>query len=55
MAPVARWYFEPQKVELLIYVISLRVLLEGFVNIGTVYFRIDLNFRKEFRYSICRK
>ena len=29
MAPVARWYFESQKVELLIYVISLRVLLEG--------------------------
>ncbi|MBV8737471.1 MAG: oligosaccharide flippase family protein, partial [Alphaproteobacteria bacterium] len=55
MAPVARWYFESQKVELLIYVISLRVLLEGFVNIGTVYFRIDLNFSKEFRYSIYRK
>jgi lipopolysaccharide exporter len=55
MARVARWYFESQKVELLIYVISLRVLLEGFVNIGTVYFRIDLNFSKEFCYSIYRK
>jgi lipopolysaccharide exporter len=54
-APLARLYFHSKKVELVVCVLSLRLLLEGFTNIGIVYFRIDLNFSKEFRYLIYRK
>jgi lipopolysaccharide exporter len=42
-APLARLYFHSVNVELLVYLISLRVLLDGFINVGIVYFRIDLN------------
>ena len=54
-APLARLYFHSATVELLVYLISLRVLMDGFVNIGIVNFRIDLNFSKEFRYLVYRK
>jgi lipopolysaccharide exporter len=54
-APLARLYFHLVTVELLLYLISVRVLLDGFTNIGTVYFRIDLDFAKEFRYLVYRK
>lgn len=54
-APVAGMYFHSEKVELVIYVLSLRLLLEGFKNIGLVFFRIDLDFAKEFRYFTLRK
>ena len=40
---------------MLVYVISLRVLFDGFVNIGIVLFRIELDFAKEFRYLMYRK
>jgi O-antigen/teichoic acid export membrane protein len=55
LAPLARLYFNSKEVELLIYAISIRILLNGFVNIGVVYFRIDLDFAKEFRYLMYRK
>ncbi len=54
-APLARLYFSSETVELIVYVISIRIILEGFVNIGTVYFRIDLDFGKEFRFAIYQK
>jgi lipopolysaccharide exporter len=54
-APLAGLYFHSEQVELVVDVLSLRLLLEGFTNIGIVCFRIDLNFSKEFRYSIYRK
>ncbi|HEY3909965.1 MAG TPA: oligosaccharide flippase family protein [Stellaceae bacterium] len=54
-APIAGMYFHSEKVELVIYVISFRLLLEGFTNIGLIFFRIDLDFAKEFRYFIYRK
>jgi lipopolysaccharide exporter len=55
VAPLARLYFHSAKVGLVVDILSLRLLLEGFTNIGIVSFRIDLNFAKEFRYSIYRK
>jgi O-antigen/teichoic acid export membrane protein len=54
-APIAGLYFGSRNVELLVYVISLRVLFDGFVNIGIVLFRIELDFAKEFRYLMYRK
>ena len=54
-APLARLYFHSVNVELIVYLISLRILLDGFMNIGTVYFRIDLDFAKEFRFLVYRK
>jgi lipopolysaccharide exporter len=54
-APLARLYFDSLNVELIVYLISLRVLMDGFMNIGTVYFRINLDFAKEFRFLVYRK
>ncbi len=54
-APLARLYFHSPQVELIVCVLSLRLLLEGFTNIGIVFFRIDLNFTREFKYFIYRK
>lgn len=54
-APVASIYFHSVKVELVLFVISLRLLLDGFTNIGLVFLRIDLDFAKEFRYFVYRK
>ncbi len=54
-APLARIYFHSAKVELIVCVLSLGLLFEGFTNIGIVNFRIDFDFAKEFKYFICRK
>jgi lipopolysaccharide exporter len=54
-APLARIYFHSAKVELIIWVLSLGLLFEGFTNIGIVFFRIDFNFAKDFKYFVCRK
>ncbi len=54
-APLAGIYFHSSKVELVIFLLSLRPLLDGFTNIGVVYFRIDLDFSREFKYLIYRK
>lgn len=54
-APLARIYFHSAKVELIVCVLSLGLLFEGFTNIGIVNFRIEFDFAKEFKYFIWRK
>ncbi len=54
-APVASIYFAEPRAEAVIRVLALRPLLMGFENIGTVIFRRDLDFAKEFRYGVYQK
>lgn len=54
-APLAERYFHSHLVAVLVSIISVRPLLHGFINIGIVLFRVDLNFAKDFRYGVYRK
>lgn len=51
-APQIASFYGDQRVELVVQIISGRALLSGFVNIGTVNFRKDLDFGKEFRFWV---
>jgi O-antigen/teichoic acid export membrane protein len=55
VAPFAPLYFDDQRIVPVIQLLSLRLFLGGFVNIGTVDFRRNLNFRREFWYWVTRK
>jgi len=55
VAPLADSYFNDPRVVPVIQVLSLRVLLGGLLNIGTVDFRRNLDFAREFRFGIGRK
>jgi len=54
-APFAADYFGDQRVILVIQILSLSVLLDGFENIGVVAFRKELDFSKEFRFGVYKK
>jgi O-antigen/teichoic acid export membrane protein len=51
LAPVASGFFKSPRAELMIQAIALSVVLRGFQNIGIVYFRKELQFRKQFIYE----
>lgn len=48
LAPYAATYFEEPQIVNIIRVISLTVLLDALSNIGVMYFRKDLDFKKDF-------
>lgn len=52
-APVAAWFFSEPRVISLIRVISIGHLISGFSNIGIIYFRKELNFKRQIVYDIC--
>ena len=54
-APFAAWGFDEPRVAPVMQVLSLRVFVGGFVNIGTVAFRHELDFAKDFRFLVYRK
>jgi len=54
-APFARMYFNEPHADDVIRLLALRPLLMGLENIGTVAFRRDLDFAKEFRYGVFQK
>lgn len=54
-APLAALYFDEPRATTLVQVLSIRVYAIGFENIGTVMFRRELNFAKEFRYGVYKK
>lgn len=54
-APLAGAYFGDKRIVPIIQILSIRVYLIGFENIGTIVFRKELDFAKEFRYGIYRK
>jgi lipopolysaccharide exporter len=55
LAPFSTAYFGDERIVPVIQVLSLRILLAGFVNIGVVNFRRDLNFSMEFKFGLYRK
>jgi O-antigen/teichoic acid export membrane protein len=54
-APLGAVYFDEPRVTALIQVLSIRVFLLGFENIGVVEFLRNLDFRNDFRYGVYKK
>jgi lipopolysaccharide exporter len=52
--PATRFYREPRLGPVL-YVLALAALVQGFENVGTVQFRKELNFGKEFRFLFAKR
>lgn len=55
IAPFADAFFSEPRAVLVIQVLALRPMLIGFTNIGTVCFRKELDFAKDFRFTILTK
>jgi O-antigen/teichoic acid export membrane protein len=55
VAPLASDYFNDPRIVPIVQVLSLRVLLGSFINIGTIDFRRQLDFAREFRFGLGRK
>lgn len=53
-SPVAAFYREP-RLEAVLWVLALAALFGGFENIGTVAFRKELNFRREFYFLFAKR
>lgn len=53
-APAATFYREP-RLEAVIYVLAAGFLIQGFENIGIVYFRKELDFRQDFILMLSQK
>ncbi len=49
LAPVAAWFFNDPRIELVVYVFAATSVLFGFENIGMALIRRDLNFSLDFR------
>lgn len=54
-APLLATYYHDPRVTDVMYILALRPLILGFENVGVVEFRKNLDFAKEFRYSIFRR
>ena len=54
-APLANTFFHNPHAPGVVQLLALRALLMGFENIGTVVFRRDLNFTREFKYNVYQR
>jgi O-antigen/teichoic acid export membrane protein/CelD/BcsL family acetyltransferase involved in cellulose biosynthesis len=54
-APLAQTFFHNPHAPGVVQLLALRALLMGFENIGTVVFRRDLNFTREFKYNVYQR
>jgi len=52
--PIAQFYHEP-RLENILYILAVSTFLGGFGNIGPVAFRKELQFHKEFYFSLAKK
>jgi O-antigen/teichoic acid export membrane protein len=52
VAPFVAWFFNEPRIVLPLRAMSLFFLVQGFINIETIYFEKDLNFHKLFWYEI---
>lgn len=52
--PAAHFYGEPH-LETVIYLLAIGSLVQGIENIGIIKFRMDMEFRKEFKFQIGKK
>jgi len=55
LAPFAANYFGEPRVTKLLYILTSTIIIAGLENIGTVAFRKDLEFSKEFKYQVITK
>ncbi len=51
LAPLAAWYFDDLRVQLIIQWLAIVPIIKGMENIGVVDFRRELHFSKDFRYN----
>lgn len=54
IAPAIAIFFDEPAIKLLIQVIALATLFQGFTNIGVIYLKKELEFHKEFLFSVSR-
>lgn len=52
MAPVVGWFFEEPRIVPILRAISPILVLQGFANIGTIYFPKKLRFKRQFIYKL---
>lgn len=52
--PASAFYREP-RLEMVIYALALGSLVQGFENVGTVWFRKDLTLSREFVFLLCKR
>jgi O-antigen/teichoic acid export membrane protein len=52
--PASRFYGEPRLAPIM-YVLSIGMFLEGFINVGIVSFRKEMQFEKEFKFLLSKK
>ena len=53
--PFAVAYFEESRLQTILSLLALSALIQGFRNIGTVAFRKELDFAKDFRFAVYQK
>jgi len=51
-APLVGWFFEDYRVVKLLQIICLAEVLNGFINVGIIYFEKELKFHKQFIYEM---
>lgn len=54
-SPFSGEFFDEPRLPLIMQLVSLSVLLQGFENIGIVHFRKNLNFNKDFQFYVVSK
>jgi lipopolysaccharide exporter len=52
VAPLAAWFFNEPRIILPLKVMCLSFIVQGFINIETIYFEKDLKFKKQFYYDM---
>lgn len=55
LAPYTAIYFDEPRVTAIIYFLAFSSFIEGFGNIGVVFFLKDLSFRKDFKFNIIKR
>lgn len=55
LAPHVADFYGDERIEIVLYLLALWPLLLGFENIGQVQFRLDLDFRRDFKYALIRR
>ncbi|GAA0369599.1 lipopolysaccharide biosynthesis protein [Bowmanella denitrificans] len=54
-APLMAIFFDEPLIENVIYLYAVATIVLGFVNVGVVQFRKDMNFEKDFNFNLSRK
>ena len=55
VAPFGADYFDDPRVTLVVQILALRTIIQGFENPGIIWFRKNMEFDKDFRYMVWRK